>query len=319
MRYGLTLLKGLAAFGVVGCHLFLAPVTQCADKALHYCDLSVAVFGAVSGYLLLLSFDEKIKCPDFSLRRLILHRAWRILPAYFFWTGVFLVASPILNVLVRHETLDERYLTVAFWCSAILRGGSSTHLWYLAHLFWWSLLLYALWGVSFRVFAHWISMLLLAFASLGVCVGVGGEFCDYGLRLLAFMSLGGALARLNPVLSLVKKSSWIVLIVVSLALHWVLPAHAYIRDFIVVVVLVPFFARDDWSHSRLCGIIGANSFGVYLVHPLITMAFSIGCKHLFGSPIGLPVLVMDWLIVFWISLLLSWVLRTNCYTRWSVT
>ena len=48
--YGIDLLRGIAAFGIVGCHLSLSPKTAAASWLLHFCDMNVAVFAVVAGY-----------------------------------------------------------------------------------------------------------------------------------------------------------------------------------------------------------------------------------------------------------------------------
>lgn len=294
MRFqGLVLLKCIAAFGIVGCHLFLAPMTRAAESLLHFCDLGVALFGAMSGFFLAMSYAEKAGA---SLGALITHKAKRIFPAYFVWTSVFLLASPAFNYIVSHKTIDPRYFEVGYWVSALFFGGSSTHLWYLAWLFWWSIALYLLWKVH-RIFQNAISLIVLSVVSLYVCVSVGGSYCDYGLRLLVFMALGAALYLMRSIWSKAPLSLMLAATVVALCAHVVLPVHAYVRDFMATFVVIPLFARIDLRDLNLISVVGGLSFGVYLIHPLFTKMFSVLCLKFIGMPTSSLVLVLDWVLV----------------------
>jgi len=57
---GIDWLRGIAAFGIVGCHLNLAPTTAADTLLRHFCDMNVGVFGCISGF-----------CWDCPLRRKI--------------------------------------------------------------------------------------------------------------------------------------------------------------------------------------------------------------------------------------------------------
>lgn len=315
MRFqGLTLLKGIAAFGIVGCHLFLAPMTRAAESLLHFCDLGVALFGAMSGFFLMMSYTQK---EGSSLGTLIIHKARRIFPAYFAWTAVFLLASPTFNFIVRHKTIDPRYFEVGYWVSALFFGGSSTHLWYLAWLFWWSVTLYMLWK-GYRVFLSPAVLIGLSCISLYICVFVGGSYCDYGLRLFVFMALGAALYSIRSTWSNAPFCLMLGATGVTLCAHVLLPVHAYVRDFMATLVIIPLFARIEFRAFRLISIVGGLSFGVYLIHPLITMMFSTLCLKYIGTPTSSLVLILDWVWVSVVSGSIVFAMKRHRLLEWMV-
>ena len=311
--YGLALLKGMSAFGIVGCHLFLAPMTNASKYLLHFCDLGVALFGAMSGFFLLMGYERKY-VDGFSA--LALHKAKRIIPAYAFWTIVYLVASPVFNLVVRHKTIDSRYLEPKYWIEALFLGGSSTHLWYLAYLFWWSVILYLLWE-GYRLFRRPFVLVVLSMASLLVCVCVGGVYCDYGLRLFVFMTLGAAIHGVSNLWRKLSAYLLMALMVVSLLAHIILPFHAYIRDYIATLAIIPFFAQIN-ATNRIIALLSDLSFGIYLIHPLLTMFFSILCLRLFGTPTSVVVLIIDWVVVFIVCSIIVLSLKKCRFLEWIV-
>ena len=47
--YAIDILRGIAAFGIVGCHLMLSPRTNAGSWVTHFCDMNVAVFAVLAG------------------------------------------------------------------------------------------------------------------------------------------------------------------------------------------------------------------------------------------------------------------------------
>ena len=53
MRFiSLDLLRGIAAFGIVGCHLSLSPRTEGGVLVTSLCDFNVGLFAALAGFLM---------------------------------------------------------------------------------------------------------------------------------------------------------------------------------------------------------------------------------------------------------------------------
>lgn len=52
---GIDVLRGIAAFGIVGCHLLLLPMSNAGRLLTSCCDMNVGVFAALSGYLMAVS------------------------------------------------------------------------------------------------------------------------------------------------------------------------------------------------------------------------------------------------------------------------
>ena len=48
--YAIDILRGIAAFGIVGCHIMTDPRTASGEAVRHFCDMNVAVFAVLAGY-----------------------------------------------------------------------------------------------------------------------------------------------------------------------------------------------------------------------------------------------------------------------------
>ena len=83
----LDLLRGIAAFGIVGCHLSLSPRTEGGALVTSLCDFNVGLFAALAGFLMC---GVKGWCEYASY---IKKRVLRLVPTYLFWSVVFLVLS----------------------------------------------------------------------------------------------------------------------------------------------------------------------------------------------------------------------------------
>ncbi len=123
--YGIDILRGIAAFGIVGCHLLTEPRTAAGSAILHFCGMNVAVFAVLAGY-----FTHIL--PE-GLGASLRHRLGRLVPIYVLWTLVFLFVQFILK-MVHHEGLAQ-YGQIGFWISVVFKGyGSGGYLWFIIAL-----------------------------------------------------------------------------------------------------------------------------------------------------------------------------------------
>ena len=120
----MSLLKGIAAFGIVGCHLNLHPLTEGAAFALGFCDLNVALFALISGWLM---HVENWK--DYVAKRMK-----RLVPIYAVWSVMYVILGLLFDVFVAKEM--SPYLSNPWhWVNVVFRGESASQLWYLICLF----------------------------------------------------------------------------------------------------------------------------------------------------------------------------------------
>lgn len=307
-NYGLDLLRGLASFFIVGCHLQLLDYTPCGSRLLHFCDMNVGVFAALAGYLMVGSTADVNEGRDWL--RYVVKRARRLLPAYFAWSIVFLLASAVFQLAMR-GAVNSRYWDCQFWTSVIFWGGAATHLWFLASL------LYAqclLGGILHRVpRGVWlgVSVILLA-----VSVGWQSWYATYPIRMTSFLLLGyclrGWLVECPvPVLGLALAA--------ALLVHVFAPIPGFCRDWIAVGPIVLLFAKlrdgvcDSWA-----SFLGGTSMGVYLIHPLMTVGMVIFVKRLCSAPYGIAPTLAVWIGAWLLSLGLTVVLQRIRSLRWLV-
>lgn len=135
---GVTILRCIAAFFIVGCHLGLSPRTLSGGLVTWFCDMNVGLFGAISGFLLVYAFE---KDESLSIRKYFLKRLSRLLPVYLFWTLFYLCASAVFAVTLKDGLSFDKYLSLRFWFNVVFWGGASCHLWFIVTLFYAQILL----------------------------------------------------------------------------------------------------------------------------------------------------------------------------------
>lgn len=281
---GIDFLRGIAAFGIVGCHLVLGPRTAAGEWVTHFCNMNVAVFGVIAGYFTHVS-DAGNAGAD------ILKRLRRLLPTYVVWTFVFLAASFVFKV-AAHDDLSQ-YSDISFWMNVVFCGNSSVHLWFIAVLVYaqaFALLLLR------RNPPDWVKWGLGA-AGIALSVALDNWWGKYFFRLFGFIWLGIAVRD-------IRWGSWKsfgVASLVALAAHVMLTGivHGFFRDMLAAVPLVLFAARLPLGGGgifRCAQFLGATSMGVYLVHPLLTKFGHEMVTRFCDKPYGVGVVLTDWVL-----------------------
>lgn len=187
--HGLDLLRGVAAFGIVGCHLGLSQRTTGGEWVTALCNFNVGLFAAISGFLM-----------DLRGRDYIQKRARRILPTYLIWSLIYVVATGMFDLVFDGGRLNERFYSVSNWLQILFCGSAGAHLWFLVCLFYAQIMLFVLnFGMeraklqdtARKMFLGVVSVVLL------VCsVSFPNWYCLYPVRLMAFMLLGYVLKDL---------------------------------------------------------------------------------------------------------------------------
>ena len=125
---GIDLLRGIAAFGIVACHLNLLPMTAMAWKVRALCDMNVALFAALSGFLMWRS--EGLPPMGVYAKK----RCLRLLPVYAIWTAVFILFGFVFDLLVRHG-INPKWQEPGYVLDVVFLGQASAHLWFVVCLF----------------------------------------------------------------------------------------------------------------------------------------------------------------------------------------
>ncbi len=247
---GIDILRGLAAFGIVGCHLMLTPRTAAGGWVTHFCDMNVAVFGVIAGYFTHIS-DGGGTGAD------IAKRLRRLLPTYVVWTLVFLAASLVFKI-AAHDDLSQ-YAEASFWANAAFFGGSSAHLWFIAVLVYAQVFALSLLERNPPAWIRWG----LGIAGIALSVALDNWWGTYFFRLFGFLWLGIALRG-------IRGGSWKVFgiaTLVALVAHVMLTGlvYGFVRDLLVAVPLVLFAARlplggggGGGGYIPLCAIPGRD-------------------------------------------------------------
>lgn len=300
---GIDLLRGIAAFGIVGCHLSLSPRTAGGAWVTCLCDFNVGVFAAVAGFLMAKAKSGARGGETFH--DYVWKRVKRLLPTYFFWSVVFIVATSAFDLILDGGHLNPKYGTCAYWLRVIFLGDAATHLWFLACLLYAQILLQAFSTLPVGG-GVWI---LLGLALIVPVDLVGNWFCLYPLRLFAFLVTGYGLGRLDIKLSPFVSGG---LTVLGLSTYVLLGGMvpAFISGWVVTIPLLLFFTSlsSNGRVASVAGVLGSTSMGVYLVHPLITRALSVVWVRIFSTPFGVLPVLSEWLLAWAVAFVAAFVL-----------
>ena len=302
------LLRGVAAFMIVGCHLVLSPRTDAASFIAHFCNFAVGLFAALSGFLM----STKRDLDWFGYVR---KRASRLLPIYLIWTVVFILFAMGFQFSLS-GSISGRFFKPSFYLSALFTGGASCHLWFVISLFYAQAIVYCLLKSVYRF--HGLNGLWCCFFGFTVvCLAAWMKnwFGTYPIRLLGFLLMGIGARQLYE--RKVVSAKWLVVgVVVAGIVHIVAQPilHGFIRDALLVIpvllafVSIPNQAISNPKIKQFIELLGITSMGVYLMHPLFCAGFGVAIRKLFPTPFGLAPILIDWFACYFAALICSIIL-----------
>lgn len=310
-NHGLDLLRGLAALGIVGCHLGLNPHTHAADLLLHFTDFFVAVFACVSGYLLAGSL---VRNGEQSAGVILRKRATRLLKPYLVWTLIYLAASPVFNILTNKPIINPKFLEWTTWFRIVFDGQSALHLWFLVHLFYITVVLILLKNSKL---SYALNKWSAAISSVGLIVisgsGGGNAFTYYGVRLYAFVLLGFGLFGFMQDLRRISPLVWGALTVVFGVVHILgFPGSRFWYDFALVIPLVLFVLTASIPKTVIGSFLSEKSLNVYLVHPLVCAGLAVVAKRIAPPPFSLVSVALVWIVDALIAILAAVIIERVC-------
>lgn len=310
MRYvGVDILRGVAAFFIIGCHLTLSPRTAAACAITHYCNMFVGVFAAVSGFLLARACSlEESGAPRQLIRSVMLKRCKRLLPTYILWS-VFYVAVSFSFAYLQHDSSKlERITELGFWSSVIFLGGASCHLWFVISLLYASQAVLALALIAPNVVRSGPIMTALGAVLVFLSTRFGtAHFAIYDLRLLGFLATGvGIYGVGRNSFNSVEAFICSVVLIGTLIVHGLAPkgvVHSFVLDWFVAVPLVLLCSRGQGDSGllrksqKLVSSISSISFGVFLWHPLFAAVVCLIFKRCCAEPFDAVMLLSCWVVV----------------------
>lgn len=310
-NYSFDLLRGIAAFGIVACHLGLSPMTSAAWNIRWTGDMFVGLFAAMSGYLM--NAPEPSDVRRGTMRSWLDYaktRAARLLIPYAVWSVVYVLFGLVFDYFMRHS-INPKWANPHFVTSVIFQGNASAHLWFLICLFYGQTIL----GLLIRITVNrkpllWLPLgLLLLFFSLK---WDGAWFATYPLRLFAFLVSGYWLKCKKYKLEKIKVSYICLLLMIMLFVHCSTRSfiHAFARDWLVVMPLLTLATKVQLPErlSRVWKVLGGSSMAVFLIHPIVAAGMGVIVRKIVPAPFGSAPLLVDWLLVWSASVMLSFVL-----------
>ena len=300
MYNGLTFLRGIAAFFIVGCHLQLAPRTLIGEQITHFCNMNVGLFGAISGFLLA---NTIYKNPDFMFCQYAKRRIGRLFPIYSVWSLFYIGASFLFAILLKGGIPVDKYLSVSFWYSVVFWGGASCHLWFIASLLYIQLAVAFIWGIR-RTFMNNITVFLVAVLLVYLSSFSRNFYLLYPCRLFGFVLLGmfvyGVAQKREVALGVA-----VFLTIVGSLIHCMCGnfLHAFLRDFILVGAAMLLFARSTMPliGGKVAEVMAKHSLGVFLIHPFFAAGIAVVFNRLFSAPYAGGVVLGEWLLIYAIS------------------
>lgn len=301
MYYGLNLLRGIAAFGIVGCHLGLSPRTLCGEWVTALCNFNVGLFAALSGFLMAPGGEGYVK-----------KRARRILPTYLVWSAFYIAATAVFDLVLDGGHLNERYYSLSNWLDVLFCGSAATHLWFLISLFYAQAILHGV-CVAFdklNVKGN-VKKTVMGFTSVALlCCSITWQnwYCLYLIRLMSFLLLGYLIK------DYVKRDRFlfplgctVVVLAVHLGTCGLLPG--FLRDYLLVVPVVMLFVSDRFRDRKIFTFLAATSMGVYLIHPLFARAMSFVVTRFVSPPYNATVVLGEWMVIWVVSITVVAVIR----------
>lgn len=301
--YGLSILRGVAAFFIVGCHLGLAPRTMRGEMVTWLCDMNVGLFAAISGFLMSDQGEQ--------IGRYVRKRAGRLLPAYVVWSIVYIVATAVFDLLLDGGRLNERYYSLSNWMQILLGGGAAAHLWFLICLLYGQIAIKVLMAITEKVrlplVGQRLLFLLVSVFLLWCSFTWANWYCIYPARLVSFLLLGNVLKASGKTGLALPLMGVIVMMAFHIGMREVLPG--FLRDYLTVIPLIILFASGKFHESKIATVLGATSFGVYLVHPLFARGVSFVFAKFAAIPYNASTVLVVWLLVWvmsqWLVVLLK--------------
>lgn len=304
---GLELLRGIAAFGIVGCHLALLPMTKAAWMARALCDMNVCLFAALSGYFLADGELRRAKGGEEGLWTYSLRRAKRLLPPYLVWSFVYIVLGRFFDIIIQHQ-LDPRLNSIGFWLEVIFAGNASTHLWFIVCLFYAQVMLKAL--TKALHFIPGIVWLPLGFTLIIWASNNSNWLEAYPIRLMGSLASGYGLrlAMKNHRVSASLPCA-VLCVACGVVAHYLLDGHIriFIRDWGLAMLCLFATASCVLPHrcKAIARFLGATSLDVFLVHPIFAALCGIAFRRM-PKPYGIAVFLADWVIVWAASIVFAW-------------
>lgn len=301
---GIDLLRGIAAFGIVGCHLSLSPRTAGGEWVTVLCDFNVGVFAAIAGLLMGWKNEADGRFPALWSYGCV--RAKRLLPTYFFWSVVFVGATCVFDLLLDGGRLNPKCGTLHYWLNVVFLGGAATHLWFLPCLLYSQIVLRLFSALPVKGIV-WVLLGLLLIAPSAV---MGNWFGTYPLRLFSFLVTGYGLGKMVKHRSdrEIDSPFWGGLTVAGLVMYVLLSGivPSFIRGWFATIPLLIFFVSLPVKGcvAQIASALGATSMGVYLIHPLLTRGLSVIWSRVFPAPFGVVPVVSEWMLA-WVGALLA--------------
>jgi len=306
-RYnGFDWLRGVAILFIVTLHLSVGTTPSWSRISIFGAQSGVAVFAAISGFLLAVLID---KSSGGSVWSLVAHRARRLLPPYLKWTAFYLAALSFMDWRfgVPHGYLAN--FSPRFLATAVLRGAAEIHLWFVPSLFIASIALVAVDKVlRGPLRSAWTYLVCGAAIGLaGSCAGT--NFSNHDVRLFGWVMLGMGLSRivrrpdLSDVLRRTRRCAAVAILPALAASVWAKDTAWWpAADVVFTLLLLLAFSGPAFPGSRVAAFLSRTSLTVYYSHVFVSRALSIALRSAHPEPLDMVESLSLWMGVWLVAL-----------------
>ena len=309
---GITLLRAIAAFFIVGCHLQLLPRTTAGSLVTSLSDMNVGLFASISGFLLVRSLEGNVTLCDYVRKR-----AKRLLPIYVVWTVFYLLSSLVFAVTLKGGIPTGKYSAWKFWFDVVFWGGASCHLWFVISLFYANVLL----AGCYKLCKRYIGVLsLILGVALVLCATISPIFLlTYPCRLFGFVALGMAI---KSALGDVKTSRLVgyTLLMLAFVFYYILSGylHPFLRDMFLVLCILVVFSRKEMPlfGGKRMECLSRCSMGVFLIHPFFAAGMDALIHRICAAPYSASIVIVDWFLVYTLAFVCTMAMfRVGAFSR----
>ena len=257
---GLDWLRGIAAFGIVGCHIGLSCRTASGAWVTALCNFNVGLFAAISGFLTTIGGDGW----GYACKR-----AKRLLPIYIVWSIVYIIATAGFDIILDGGCLNERYYRFSSWMGVLFCGSAAAHLWFLICLFYCQILLMCLvrcmesFNIGKRI--QNTSLAIISILLLVCSVSWKNWYCLYPIRLMAFLVLGYVMKGYKKNYVIIPAACVGVALLIHLGMCQIMPS--FVRDYLLTITVIMLFVSSWFKGCKAASMLAATTGTLFISSP----------------------------------------------------
>ena len=295
---GFDYLRSFAAFSVVWIHGCVTNPTMELLSVIN--NYAVPAFILMSIYLLCAKYQE---FPNIAFMVFFKRLVKRIIPQFAFWTIIYI----LLKYLKSHFLHTDFSISI----KTIVEGGVAVQTWFLPAIFIWQIVAFS----TFKMYKNCCIDLFLA-----IVLFVAGYFLiknnivDQGFETCiatysGYVFIASFLYKIRKKVTKTHSSTLGIACIIFFCVY--LLHHNFVLNIICCSSFFLFFMTCKFKRNRLIELFSVHSFGIYLVHFVFLQSFAVLCKILYLDISTLMMTLLNIILAFGGSFLISYVFKKN--------